>query len=286
MSDADDTPPERPTFDVEAPAGGWPYPWRNVAELAGVLPTDQWTLIGGLMTQLHAIRHGVDSVRPTNDVDIVLHIETTRGVPNTTADALEGIGYTIKQNIDLRNDVAHRFTRGTAHIDVVTRNDVDDEASSQVSTDVVDVVIADHAAPRVEEQMRRRNMVKVDGGTQALRRTANYRLEIVSGEIVTISVPRPFGAVILKAAAYKADSRVRDRHLQDAAVLLACIDDPEAERDGFAGNDRSRLLTLQRELVDEHAAWRLMPEVDARRGQAVLRLLVASEKEPGTRGRA
>lgn len=125
--------------------------------------------------------------------------------------------------------------------------------------------------------MRRRNMVKIDGGTQALRRTANYRLEIIPGEIVTISVPRPFGAAILKAAAYKADSRVRDRHLQDAAVLLACIDDPGAEREGFAGNDRSRLVTLQRELVDEHAAWRLMPEVDARRGQAVLRLLAASE---------
>lgn len=30
------------------------------------------------MTQLHAIHHGIDAVRPTNDVDIVLHIETGR----------------------------------------------------------------------------------------------------------------------------------------------------------------------------------------------------------------
>lgn len=283
MSAEQDVPLERPTFDVKAPAGGWLYPWPNVAELASVLPTHQWTLIGGLMTQLHAIHHGVDAVRPTNDVDIVLHIETIRGMPNATADALEKIGYTIKENIDLRNNAAHRFTRGTTHIDVVTSDaaadPTDDGAGAKgpAPTDVVDVVVADHPAPSVEEQMRSRDMVKIEGGTQALRRTANYLLGIVPGEIVTISVPRPFGATILKTAAYKTDTRDRDRHLQDAAVLLACIEDPEAEREGFIGNDRSRLLTLERELVDEHVAWRLMPEADARRGQAVLRLLVAPD---------
>ncbi|WP_240181947.1 hypothetical protein [Nocardioides sp. 616] len=186
------------------------------------------------MTQLHAIHRGVDAVRPTSDVDIVLHIETTRGMPKATANALAKIGYTLKENIDPRNNVAHRFTRGTTHIDVV---------------------VADHPAPSVEERMRSRDMVKIEGGTQALRRTANYLLEIVPGERVTISVPRPFGATILKAAAYKT----------------------EAEREGFTGSDRSRLLTLERELVDEHVAWQLMPEADARRGQAVLRLLAAPD---------
>lgn len=205
---------------------------------------------------MHAINRGVASVRPTNDVDIVLHIETTRGMPNATADALEQIGYKIKDNIDPRNNVGHRFTRGTTHIDVV---------------------VADHPAPSVEEKMRSRAMVKIEGGTQALKRTANYRLEIAKGEHIIISVPRPFGALILKAAAYKADTRDRDRHLQDAAVLLACIEDPDAERDGFAGTDRSRLLTLERELVDQNPAWLLMPEPDARRGQAVLRLLCAPD---------
>ncbi|WP_114423506.1 hypothetical protein [Nocardioides houyundeii] len=256
MKAEQDTPLERPTFDVKAPAGGWLHPWPNVSELARELPTHQWTLIGGLMTQLHAIHRGVDAVRPTNDVDIVLHIETTRGMPNATANALEKIGYTIKENIDPRNNVAHRFARGATHIDVV---------------------VADHPAPSVEERMRSRDMVKIEGGTQALRRTANYLLEIVPGERVTISVPRPFGATILKAAAYKTDTRDRQRHLQDAAVLLACIEDPEAEREGFIGSDRSRLLTLERELVDQHVAWQLMPEGDARRGQAVLRLLVAPD---------
>jgi hypothetical protein len=39
-----------------------------------VLPAGSWTLVGGLMTQLHTIHRGLGIVRPTNDVDIVLHI--------------------------------------------------------------------------------------------------------------------------------------------------------------------------------------------------------------------
>jgi hypothetical protein len=54
-------PRTRPTIDVRSPTGGWLYPWPNVAELARVLPADRWTLIGGLMTQLHAIHRGIDA---------------------------------------------------------------------------------------------------------------------------------------------------------------------------------------------------------------------------------
>ncbi|MFF0636173.1 hypothetical protein ACFYTS_27110 [Nocardia sp. NPDC004151] len=41
------------------------------------------------MTQQHTIHHGIGIVRPTNDVDIVLRIETERGIPNTSATAFE-----------------------------------------------------------------------------------------------------------------------------------------------------------------------------------------------------
>ena len=62
-------------------------------------------------------------------------------------------------------------------------------------------------------------MVAIEGGTQALKRTINARLEIVPGRTTTVSVPFPFGAVILKAAAYHTDSRDRERHLLDAARI-------------------------------------------------------------------
>lgn len=121
--------------------------------------------------------------------------------------------------------------------------------------------------------MRGKTMVEVEGGTQALKRTVNARVEITPGSPTTISVPRPFGALVLKAAAFRTDSRNPDRHLYDAAALLACIEDPYEERDGFAGSDRPRILGIQKSLPDDHAAW-LRLSADARRsGQAALRLL-------------
>lgn len=261
---------KRPVIDVAGAVGGWPYPWANVAELASALPADRWTLIGGLMAQMHAIHRGIDAVRPTNDVDIVLHIETERGTPKATVAALDRIGYQMLTSIDPLNPTAHRFTRGANNINVIAG-----DTAMETNEDQIDVVIADHSAPSVEEAMQRMEMVKIEGGTQALKRTAYYRLKITPGEPTTISVPQPFGALILKAAAYKTDSRDPGRHLNDAAVLLACIGDPFDERDGFAGSDRSRLLFLQNHLADDQPAWRRMPRKDARRAQQVLRILCA-----------
>ncbi|MGG5259205.1 nucleotidyl transferase AbiEii/AbiGii toxin family protein [Phycicoccus avicenniae] len=256
----------RATVEVATPVGGWPPPWPNVAELAAVLPADRWTLVGGLMTQLHTAHHGIGVVRPTNDVDVVLHVETIRGVPDATATALEGLGYRLRETVDPRNNTAHRFVRGTSNVDVV---------SGAADGDVVDVLMSDHAAPAVVERLRGRDMVRIEGGTQALRRTMNAVLEITDAERRTISVPSPLGAVILKAAAYATDSRDRDRHLFDAAALLACIADPFADRDDLRGSDRRRLTTLRKALSDDHPAWRQLPRDDRANADAALRILLS-----------
>jgi hypothetical protein len=240
--------PERPTIDITGAAGGWPHPWPNVAELAKALPSETWTLIGGLMTQLHTIHRGIGITRPTNDVDIALHIETDRGLPSATAKALEALGYEFRPPLDTRGGYGHRWVRNTTSIDVVT------------SSDTVDVVTADHAAPTVRERMRGHPMVAIEGGTQALRRTMNARVEIEVGQPTMISVPRPFGALVLKAAAHRTDTRDRDRHLYDAVALLACVEDPFVERDGFAGSDASRMRHLSQSLPPQHPAWLALPE--------------------------
>jgi hypothetical protein len=256
---------ERPTIDVDAAPGGWRKPWPNVAELADHLPSERWTLIGGLMVQLHAVHHGIGIVRPTNDVDIVLHVETSRGVPAAAADALESLGYHPCTATDPRREAAHRFIRSDARIDLVTS-----------ATDTVDVLVADHAAPRVVEKLRGRAMVKIEGGTQALRRTVNARLKVVTGQTTTISVPNEFGALILKAAAYQTDTRDRERHLYDAAVLLCCIEDPYLAREQLAGSDRGRLNVLANTLLVDHAAWQRLSDPVRAEGQAALQLLSAT----------
>jgi hypothetical protein len=134
----------RPAIDVSA-ADGWPTPWPNVAELASALPAERWTLVGGLMTQLHTVHRGLGVVRPTNDIDIVLHIETSRGVPNQTATKLETIGYRLQEKVDPHSNTAHRFVRGTSTVDLV---------AGAIGDDFVDVLIADHPAPAVVERLR------------------------------------------------------------------------------------------------------------------------------------
>ncbi|UUZ58706.1 GSU2403 family nucleotidyltransferase fold protein [Nocardioides sp. B-3] len=255
---------DRTTIDVPSPPGGWGAPRPNVAEIEAVLSHEKWTLVGGLMTQLHGIHRGIESLRPTNDVDIVLHVETTRGVAAEAAKALESLGYEFKPSIDDRTDTAHRFRRGDSTVDLVT-----------TAPGVVDVLIADHASPRVVEKLRGRTMVAIEGGTQALRRTINARLAIEPGRTTTVSVPSPFGAVILKAAAYQTDSRDKERHLRDGALLLAVIEDPYAARELLAGSDRARLRALVRALPDDAREWRTLPEQWRTNGQTALRILMS-----------
>jgi len=59
--------------------------------------------------------------------------------------ALESLGYELAPSIDERNSTAHRFKRGESTVDVVTSG-----------ADVVDVLVADHAAPRMVEKIRGR----------------------------------------------------------------------------------------------------------------------------------
>ncbi|MFZ1362723.1 MAG: hypothetical protein WAS05_07305 [Candidatus Nanopelagicales bacterium] len=255
----------RPTISVDSPPGGWLDPWPNVAEIEAAFAHQNWTLVGGLMTQLHAIHNGVASLRPTNDVDVVLHIETRRGRPTQAAKVLKRLGYELTPSLDDKNETAHRYRRAKSKAGV----------HSIVATpfDIVDVLIADHSAPRQVEKLEGRKMVAIEGGTQALNRTINAELEINPGRITTLSVPSAFGAALLKAVAYRADSRDPGRHLTDAAVLLACIEDPRADRKSFTGSDRSRVLILARQLPASSPYWKPLSETHRQQGQAALAIL-------------
>lgn len=119
-------------------------------------------------------------------------------------------------------------------------------------------------------------MIRIEGGTQALRRTVNARIEVRPGQTSTISIPRPLGALVLKAAAFTTDSRDRERHLHDAAALLACVDDPFGERTHFTGSDRSRIRTLRDRLSPSHPAWLRLAPVHRSQAQLALEILSRS----------
>ena len=74
-------------------------PWPQAAEIAQVIPSEQWTLIGGLMVQLHAVRAGVPPTRATVDVDMILHIETGAATFGGVRARLEQIGYELQMPV-------------------------------------------------------------------------------------------------------------------------------------------------------------------------------------------
>jgi hypothetical protein len=233
------TTPDRPRWSIAMPAGGWGPPWPQAVELVGVIPGDRWTLIGGLMVQLHIAHAGLAIERVTTDIDMVLHIETGAITFPAARDALEGLGYEIQFPVGRGNPI-HRFTRGD---------------------DRVDVMVADHLVPDRVPEVNGRKLFQVPAGTSALRKTVDCTIEREAESGLTFSIPDALGALVLKSAAYKEDSRDRDRHLDDAAFLACTVEDPSREAERLKGSDRGRIQLLARKLEDaNHRSWQLVPE--------------------------
>ena len=199
----------RPVLDVPTPPGGWVHPRPNVGQIAVQIGPEDWTLVGGLMVALHAAARGITLPRTTVDVDMVVHVETARGRVARIRTMLGELGYALLEPSDARRGHAHRFIRAGGASGVAMTG----------SPDIVDVMIADHAAPLVRERLGKFPMVAIDGGTQALNRTINAGLEI-DGAGVELSVPDALGAVILKSAAHLADSRDPARDGRAALRIL------------------------------------------------------------------
>ncbi len=248
----------RRTVSLAAPAGGWASPWPCAFELARVLPATRWTLIGGAMVQLHALGHDIGIVRPTDDLDVLLHVEVDPDIARDAHRSITRLGYELREPCDPRSRAAPHYRYVRRHAE---------------GTQKIDVMVADHVAPRAAQRLQGRPMFPVDGGTQALKRTMIYEIAGDASK-VGFSVPDELGALVLKGAAHLVDNRDADRHLQDAAVLAACIHDHAAEIRRLHGSDRNRIAHLARELADPaHPAWLALADDDRIAGQDTLRIL-------------
>jgi hypothetical protein len=184
----------------------------------------------------------------------VLHIETTTSWTRTTQ-ALQQRGYQLRTPSNPKGP-SHRFVR---------------------NQDIIDVLIADHVAPRaIQMRAAGKNLMKIPGATSALRKTVNCHINRMDGSEVIISVPNVFGALSLKGGAYQEDSRDRDRHLDDAVVLLGTIDDADElveDTQAWTQNDPRRIRILARNLPTDHPAWGLLPQHQRLRAQQSLKIL-------------
>ncbi len=244
-------PAAEPLVELPALAGPLDTLWDLIIDLASQLPPDGWVLVGGQMVMLHGLVAGRVATRASQDVDVLADLITDDAGLARCVRVVRELDLEPQRDSDGR---VYRFIRAT------------DNARA-------DLLAPDHMPPRRRLRTVGGDTIRIDGGTQALRRAMPVRV-VKEDRSAAVPVPDLLGAVVLKAAAWAADSRDRERHSGDAAFLVSLITDPLAERGRFAGSDRKRLLRLDRVLGDPDATeWRRLGDA-AGDGHATWQLLL------------
>lgn len=221
---------ERVHISIDASDDFWLLPpWPTACELAKALPSHSWTLVGGLMVALHARIAELPTARSTVDVDATLHLETQAVTFAQVAATLEMLGYTL----DLNTRFAYKFERDRERIDVMC---------------------ADRYKVSKIPKYRGRELFGIPGGTRALRETWNVDLEMPE-QTFEFVIPSVRGALVLKGAAYLEDSRDRERHLEDAVLLFACLTAEDLNLENLSSQSRRRIRALAQALAEKTSPW-------------------------------
>lgn len=235
--------------------------WRTVIDVAGTGIAADLTLVGGLMVAVHARRAGVEMRRTTSDMDALVDYWTHRSALVDTRKALGSVGF----QLIVSGEHAYRFEHTDGR--------------------EVDIMVADHLPSRMRPRLAQRPAFAAPAGQQAINRRDTCTLTFSGGSMVTLGVPDELGALVAKGAAYTVDTRDRRRHLDDCAVLLACVTDAsELDYDGMSPNDRRRIRAAIDQLADDsHTSWAGLDAADRERGLMNARLIGPAVGRVGAR---
>lgn len=200
--------------------------WAALLDVADAQP-EGWTLIGALMVMLHAHDAGIDARRTTVDADALADV---RGVAHATrrlVATLDRLSWEMHPDHPKADDIGFRFVKDGLLFDVLAPDGLGER------TDITTV-------PPLKT-------VPMTGGSRALSRTIVR--DVVLGERVgLLPVPDLLGAVVIKSRAAAADrtstsdpSHRPERHLEDLAVLYACVADLPALEADATRSDRKAL---------------------------------------------
>ena len=233
--------------------------WRLLLRLAGDPQAPPWVLVGGLMVELHAHEHGAAPPRETEDADVLVDLRARPGGLRWMVDWLQ------RHDLHLASvgpdDIGHRFV-----------------SSAGVS---VDVLAPDHLGGRADlRTVPPARTIEAVAGTALLRRSQAVRITY-GEEIGTVHRPDVASAVLGKYRAYAegaaAPGRPRERHLEDAALLLSLLPDPRAAATELPPADCRRVGALAELLQENHPAWRATTRPAD--GQAALALLARASAD-------
>jgi hypothetical protein len=220
--------------------------WHALLEVHDRLPRC-WTLVGGQMVHLHCAERGAAPARPTDDLDAVLDVRADGRILHRFTSVLVDLGFTPAGTSPAGHQ--HRWTRGSAQIDVLIPRRVGERAAGRRGV---------HGGTTLE----------TPAAQQALDRSAvvDVRVADVAGRVRR---PNLLGALVAKAAAHTVVlDQARARHRADFAVLTTLIA-PSDRIDEAGPRDRRYLRGMLAALADDR---RTVLRVDgAAEGVATLR---------------
>lgn len=223
--------------------------WTVLLDLAS--QSEEWTLVGARMVELHAWRVGRSMTRTSRDGDALADARERPNPVRKIAQILVSANFTLTSRGVM--GTGHEFTRGDVQIDLLAP-----EGLGQTSEQARTTVPPFHT-------------VEVPGGTQALRRSEWVDVEL-GGRVGRIPCPNLVGAILIKARAIGVDQRPEDQR-RDLALLLSLVDDPRPMSDALTTQERSWLRRYM-EFNDEGAFfWRELGPDTAQRGLAAYRYL-------------
>lgn len=220
--------------------------WEAIAQLANLVTTDCWAIVGGQMVAIHAALAGVEPPRVTDDGDVVVDVGVFgRQAMRDMSSALTSIDFTSVES----PEGVTRFERGNAKIDLLAPDGIGANA----------------------ETIPPGYAIQAPGTTQALDRTVHVVADWGDGR-VTVRCPSLLGAIIAKAAGAKEINSItldeRLKHQRDLVFLLSLaanrsVDDLESMAGEMSKRDRKRLRSATMPIFDDptHRARSTVPTI-------------------------
>jgi hypothetical protein len=213
--------------------------WSLILSLAEKFGAErEWTLVGGLMVQLHGFEHD-DDPRPTADVDVLGAAKRPPKMTEAMAAVLIELGAEVAEPPRSDPKLGYRF---------------------EFEGEIVELLGPDglRSDPKTTGGLK---TFQVPGGSQALRRTEIVLVSLDGSDPVAVRRPDLLGAILIKArvvAKRREEKFASDR--EDLIRLLGYVEDPRRMADEMAKSEEAWLRGVSGELdFDDPALSGLFP---------------------------
>lgn len=242
-----------PVIEIDPPTAEARRLWQSALELAQDFGADdRWTLVGGLMVQLHAFERSRGS-RLTDDVDFLGDSRRRPSMTVRLAEMLEQRGGKMATPPPGNENLGYKF---------------------EVDESIVEI-LGSEGVRKDPKTLGKYTTLQVPGGTQALARTEVVRVSLAGGEPVEMRRPSLLGAILIKARVVAEKRGKFESDRQDLIRLLGFVDDPRAVAEELKGNEKKWLREIGRLLAFDDALSDLFSPAERSAAEQAYRLLVA-----------